>query len=43
MTDLNVAGGIMELGGGGLIFGVLTVMFFQWTGGMGAERDHARR
>ena len=43
MTDLNVAGGIMELGGGGLIFGVLTVMFFRWTGGMGAERDHASR
>jgi putative membrane protein len=38
LSDIKVAGGIMELGGAGLIFGVLTVMFFRWTGGTGAER-----
>lgn len=38
LTDLKVAGGIMELGGAGLIFGVLTVMFFRWSGGSGAEQ-----
>jgi hypothetical protein len=43
LTDIKVAGGIMELGGCGLIFGVLTVMFFRWIGGTGAEPDHAPR
>ncbi len=38
MTDLKVAGGVMELLGLGIIFGILTVMFFRWTGGVGAER-----
>lgn len=38
MDDLQVAGGIMELGGAAVIFGVLTVMFFRWAGGTGAER-----
>ena len=37
LTDLKVAGGIMELGGVAVIFGVLTVMFFKWFGGTGAE------
>jgi putative membrane protein len=36
MDDLQWAGGIMEIGGGIVIFGVLTVMFFRWTG-TGAE------
>lgn len=38
MQDLQIAGGVMELGGAAVIFGVLTVMFFRWTGGTGAER-----
>mgnify|MGYP002787296808 CR=1 FL=1 len=38
MTDLKVAGGVMELLGIGIIFGILTAMFFRWTGGVGAER-----
>ena len=36
MDDLQIAGGVMELGGAAVIFGVLTVMFFRWTG-TGAE------
>lgn len=42
LTDIKTAGGIMELGGAALIFGVLTVMFFRWTGGTGAERRPTR-
>lgn len=42
LTDLEIAGGVMELGGAAIVFGILTVMFFRWTGGMGAERT-ARR
>jgi cytochrome c oxidase assembly factor CtaG len=38
LSDLKVAGGIMELGGGAIVFGILTVMFFRWSGGVGAER-----
>jgi cytochrome c oxidase assembly factor CtaG len=34
ITDLKVAGGVMELLGIGIIFGILTVMFFRWTGGV---------
>ncbi|HYV98909.1 MAG TPA: cytochrome c oxidase assembly protein [Gemmatimonadaceae bacterium] len=37
MTDIKTAGGVMELGAAALIFGVLTVMFFRWSGGVGAE------
>jgi cytochrome c oxidase assembly factor CtaG len=37
LTDLKVAGGVMELIGIGIIFGILTVMFFKWSGGTGAE------
>ncbi len=43
MTDIKIAGGIMELGGAGLIFGILTVMFFRWSGGTGAERSARAR
>ncbi len=39
LTDLKVAGGVMELVGLGIIFGILTVMFFRWSGGVGAERE----
>jgi putative membrane protein len=38
IDDLKIAGGIMELGGLAIVFGVLGVMFFRWTGGVGAER-----
>ena len=43
LTDLKVAGGIMELGGAGVIFGVLTAMFFKWSGGSGAETKATHR
>jgi putative membrane protein len=43
LTDLKVAGGVMELVGAGIVFGIITVMFFRWSGGTGAERpDHWR-
>ena len=38
LDDLKIAGGVMELGGLAIIFGVLGVMFFRWSGGTGAER-----
>jgi hypothetical protein len=28
----------MELGGAAIIFGVITGMFFRWSGGTGSER-----
>lgn len=34
IDDLKIAGGIMELGGVAIVFGVLGVMFFRWTGGV---------
>jgi putative membrane protein len=37
ITDIKIAGTVMELVGAGIIFGVLTVMFFRWSGGTGAE------
>lgn len=43
MTDLKVAGGVMELLGIGIVFSILTVMFFEWSGGVtGAPKrpDH---
>jgi len=39
IDDLRLAGGIMELGGAVVIFGVLSAMFFRWSGGVGAERN----
>jgi putative membrane protein len=39
VEDVKIAGTIMELGGAGIIFGVLTVMFFRWSGGTGRERS----
>jgi cytochrome c oxidase assembly factor CtaG len=38
VDDVKIAGTIMELGGAGIIFGVLTFMFFKWSGGPGKER-----
>lgn len=38
VDDVKVAGSIMELGGAGIIFGVLTFMFFRYSGGTGQER-----
>jgi cytochrome c oxidase assembly factor CtaG len=40
-ADIKVAGGIMELGGAAIIFGVLSAMFFRWSGGTGAEPRHS--
>ena len=38
VDDVKIAGSIMELGGAAIIFGVLTVMFFKWSGGTGREQ-----
>jgi hypothetical protein len=38
VEDVKIAGTIMELGGAGVVFGVLTFMFFRWSGGTGRER-----
>lgn len=39
-ADIKIAGGIMELGGAAIVFGVLSAMFFRWSGGTGAEPRH---
>ncbi|MBI3792294.1 MAG: cytochrome c oxidase assembly protein [Gemmatimonadetes bacterium] len=31
MDDIKIAGGIMELAGSAIVFGVMTVMFFRWS------------
>lgn len=31
LDDIKIAGGIMELAGSAIIFGVMTVMFFRWS------------
>lgn len=31
IDDIKIAGGIMELAGAAIVFGVLTVMFFRWS------------
>lgn len=38
LDDLKTAGGVMELGGAAIVFGVLTAMFFRWAGGTGREQ-----
>jgi cytochrome c oxidase assembly factor CtaG len=38
IEDVKIAGTIMELGGAAIVFGVLTFMFFKWSGGTGRER-----
>jgi hypothetical protein len=43
ITDIKVAGGVMELVGIGIIFTILTVMFFKYTGGTGAEQRTPRK
>jgi cytochrome c oxidase assembly factor CtaG len=35
--DMHLAGGVMELAGAAIIFGILTVMFFRWTGGVATD------
>jgi hypothetical protein len=37
LDDVKIAGTIMELGGVAIIFGILTMMFFKWSGGTGKE------
>lgn len=37
IEDQNLAGGVMELAGAAVIFGILTVMFFRWTGGVAGD------
>ena len=37
IEDQHLAGGVMELAGAAIIFGILTVMFFRWTGGVSAD------
>jgi len=32
IDDLEVAGGVMELGGVAVVFGIMSVMFFRWVG-----------
>ncbi|HEY5218365.1 MAG TPA: cytochrome c oxidase assembly protein [Gemmatimonadaceae bacterium] len=42
MTDLQIAGGIMEIGGTLIAFGVMTALFFTWVQQSGAgEREGA--
>ena len=31
MDDIKIAGGIMELAGSAIVFGIMTVMFFRWS------------
>jgi len=37
LEDQRLAGGVMELAGAAVIFGIITVMFFRWTGGVAGE------
>lgn len=34
LEDQHLAGGVMELAGAVVIFGIMTVMFFRWSGGV---------
>ena len=38
LEDQHLAGGVMELAGAMVIFGIITVMFFRWAGGVGGDR-----
>ncbi|MCX5760543.1 MAG: cytochrome c oxidase assembly protein [Gemmatimonadetes bacterium] len=37
IEDQHLAGGVMELAGAAVIFGIITVMFFRWTGGVAGD------
>lgn len=37
LEDQHLAGGVMELAGAAIIFGILTVMFFRWSGGVAGD------
>lgn len=38
LEDQHLAGGVMELAGAAVIFGIITVMFFRWSGGVAGDR-----
>jgi putative membrane protein len=37
LEDQHLAGGVMELAGAAVIFGIITVMFFRWSGGVSGD------
>jgi putative membrane protein len=37
IEDQHLAGGVMELAGAAVIFGIITVMFFRWSGGVSGD------
>lgn len=37
LEDQHLAGGIMELAGAAIIFGIITVIFFRWSGGVAGD------
>jgi cytochrome c oxidase assembly factor CtaG len=37
LEDQHLAGGVMELAGAAVIFGIITVMFFRWSGGVAGD------
>jgi len=37
IEDQHLAGGVMELAGAAIIFGILTVMFFRWANGVAGD------
>ncbi len=37
LEDQHLAGGVMELAGAVIIFSIITVMFFRWSGGVSGE------
>jgi len=41
LEDQHLAGGVMELAGAAVIFGIITVMFFRWSGGVSGENPPA--
>jgi cytochrome c oxidase assembly factor CtaG len=34
LEDQHLAGGVMELAGAAVVFGIITVIFFRWSGGV---------
>jgi putative membrane protein len=38
LEDQHLAGGVMELAGAVVIFSIITVMFFRWSGGVSGDR-----
>jgi putative membrane protein len=37
IEDQHLAGGVMELAGAAVVFGIITVMFFRWSGGVSGD------